>query len=439
MERRIAEVIFNRQKWFEWVRERQREEETQRDNEKKKIKREAALFKRHARQIDLRTKGLKIKEDQRRQEEYLNEAYVTRLTLEDEARWDPIEDVVEDERGYYVNMINMFLMLKETKLANGEANQRTESDSSVDGSLNTSIKSSLPQESAPGIKKKTKKTQPAQENDNLPETRSQMRTRLKEGVIYAHGGGYVLRGTIESPIELHDKTPSLPDDEIDRLLEEVTEIKHLLFGRRLLSHASLLPAAIRASSVEEFLDDGDVDSASLQDLSLELESLGLQEVHDAYADLLRSDGESEGNEAEEEATTEVSKKKPSRWDWRHHDAGPKIWKSKREKQSQKRRQKQQEVMKESSADTTEVSYIDFGDNEEEGPKSQKMRVNYPSEKAMKHGGWLHFCIIAKGSDLYDAIQLCRSWDEFFELNVLAIFQFFPASSWLLWVVSFCNW
>lgn len=98
-------------------------------------------------------------------------------------------------------------------------------------------------------------------------------------------------------------------------------------------------------------------------------------------------------------------------------------------------------MKESSADATEVGYIDFGDNEEEETKSQKMRVkvcgryiyNYPSEKAMNRGGWLHFCIIAKDSDLFDAIKLCRSWDEFFELNILAIFQFFPASNWLLWV------
>lgn len=268
-----------------------------------------------------------------------------------------------------------------------------------------------------------------------------MRTRLKEGVSFAHGGGYVLRGTIENPIELHDKTPSLPEDEIDRLLEEVTEIKHLLFCRRLLSHASLLPAAIRASSVEDFLNDGDVDSASLRDLSLELESPGLQEVRDACADLFRVDEDFEDNEVEEEATIELSKKKPSRWDWRHHNAGPKIWQSKREKQLQKRRRKQRDVMKESSADATEVGYIDFGDNEEEGTKSQKMRVkvcgryiyNYPSEKAMNRGGWLHFCIIAKDSDLYDAIKLCRSWNEFFELNILAIFQFFPASNWLLWV------
>lgn len=115
LERRTAEVLFNRQNWFERVRERQREEETQRDNEKKKVKREAALFKRHAKQVDQRMKELRTKEDQKRQEKYLNEAYRERMAMEDEAQWDPIEDVVEDERGTYVDMINMFLMLKEAE------------------------------------------------------------------------------------------------------------------------------------------------------------------------------------------------------------------------------------------------------------------------------------------------------------------------------------
>ena len=63
----------------------------------------------------------------------------------------------------------------------------------------------------------------------------------------------------------------------------------------------------------------------------------------------------------------------------------------------------------------------------------KLINNYPSEKAMTRGGWLHFCIIAKDSNLYDAIHLCRNWDEFFELNILAVFGYFPAANWTSWV------
>ena len=63
----------------------------------------------------------------------------------------------------------------------------------------------------------------------------------------------LIRGRPNNPIELADKAPSLSNDEIDVLLEEVSEIENLLFFRLLLSYASLSPAAIRANSVEEFM------------------------------------------------------------------------------------------------------------------------------------------------------------------------------------------
>ena len=86
--------------------------------------------------------------------------------------------------------------------------------------------------------------------------------------------------------------------------------------------------------------------------------------------------------------------------------------------------------------------IDFGIIDDEAQYRRKRMVvkvcgrrihNYRSERAMSHAGWFHFSIIAKDSDLYDAIRLCRHWDEFFELNILAIFLYFPASNWLSWV------
>ena len=96
---------------------------------------------------------------------------------------------------------------------------------------------------------------------------------------------------------------------------------------------------------------------------------------------------------------------------------------------------------EGANDILKSNLIDFGDLDDEGKfRSRKLRVkvcgkyiyNYPSEKAISRGGWLHFSIIAKDSDLHDAIKLCRHWDEFWELNVLAMYHYFPARSWLLW-------
>ena len=88
-----------------------------------------------------------------------------------------------------------------------------------------------------------------------------------------------------------------------------------------------------------------------------------------------------------------------------------------------------------------TTMIDFGDIDDERKlKSKKMRVkicasyiyNYPSGTAVTRSGWLQFCLIAKDSDLHDAIKLCRHWNEFWDLNVLSIFQYFPAANWLVW-------
>lgn len=58
--------------------------------------------------------------------------------------------------------------------------------------------------------------------------------------------------------------------------------------------------------------------------------------------------------------------------------------------------------------------------------------NHASEKAMSRDGWLQFSIIAKDCDLKHAIQLCRNWAEFSDLNLLTLWQYFPASNWASW-------
>ena len=82
-----------------------------------------------------------------------------------------------------------------------------------------------------------------------------MRKRLKEGAKIHYCKGFHVTGTIDNPIDLKDKTAPF---EIDQMLEDLTEIKHLLLCRLLLSHANVLPAAIRANSVEEILNNSEV-------------------------------------------------------------------------------------------------------------------------------------------------------------------------------------
>lgn len=62
--------------------------------------------------------------------------------------------------------------------------------------------------------------------------------------------------------------------------------------------------------------------------------------------------------------------------------------------------------------------------------------NYPSRSSMKRGGWQHFSIIAKDSSLYKAVEVCKSWDEFFEPSTLALHRFFPSPECLSWSGEF---
>ncbi len=74
------------------------------------------MFKRHWKAAQLRAKDAKAKEDRMRQDAYLEQVYKERLTekerngegedtKDDEMDWDPIEDVLEDNRGSYLGML----------------------------------------------------------------------------------------------------------------------------------------------------------------------------------------------------------------------------------------------------------------------------------------------------------------------------------------------
>ncbi|MCJ1393917.1 hypothetical protein MMC18_006793 [Xylographa bjoerkii] len=455
---RTADVKYAKQKWFEWVRECQDEEETHRENESKRIKREAALFKRHAKGMESRRRALRAKEEDQRQEEYLEKAYNERKLREEtdpEGNWDPIEEVVENDRGNFVELIKHFLWQEDLAAENtytptDESAPRAMPNaakqlpvSQTRGSTKAVLSTMAAKASKASKKAKAKNDKTDEVPTNISESKLHMRQRLKEGTdIHYEPRTLRLQGSIVNP-ELLKKSPPIPHGEIEKLLEEVSEIKYLLFCRLLLSHAALLPAALRADSVDAFLNDEEITTADLRDLCLKMEKPDLQDVRDACADLSRN--EEEGNDEElvddEDETVEehdghnarsLFKSKPG--------ALPSTWKSEREKQLGTMQQ-----LGDSLPGMTEEeggTIIDFGIIDDEAQyRRKKMLVkvcgrkiyNYRSERAMSHAGWFHFSIIAKDSDLYDAIRLCRHWDEFFELNILAIFLYFPASNWLTWV------
>jgi hypothetical protein len=431
LERRTAEVLYQRRAWYKWVRNQQKEEEAQQESEKKRIRHEAALFKRHWAQVRQHIKEMRLREDLKRQEDYLEEAFQARISLEEDNAWDPIEDIVDDEHGSYVDMIRLFLFMKDEALhaanldikevSTGKSSKKKSKGQKGGTAEETAVKSGM-------------------------ETKSQMRDRLQQGTKYVHGHGVLLKGTIENPIEVADRSAPLPQDEINQLLEEITEIKHLLFCRLILSHASLLPAALRANSVEEFLADGEINGADLRAICLKMENPEWQEVRDACADLVRGDEENteemSGPKEQEPARDAKQARAPTHVpNWRSKTRVPQVWPSMQDQRLRKRRQRHQSIL-EKSTGGAEGRPIDFGiieDGSEQRGKKVRIRLcgrsiyNYPSERAMNRGGWLHFSIIAKDSSLSDAVKLCRHWDEFFELCILTVFQFFPAGSWMEWM------
>lgn len=100
IERRTTEILYKNQKGFQWVRKCLDEEEASREKEQKKVTLEAALFKRHWKDLKQRLDELKVKEWHKKQDSALEQAYKESLSgqSDDGMDWDPIDDVVEDSR-----------------------------------------------------------------------------------------------------------------------------------------------------------------------------------------------------------------------------------------------------------------------------------------------------------------------------------------------------
>lgn len=109
---RVSQLANEKQKWFKWARECQAEEALAEEKEKKKIKREAALFRRQAKELLRLQRNLRAKEDARKQEELLDFlSSECSESSDSDDQWDPIEDVLAIERDTYIKLIKNCLWL----------------------------------------------------------------------------------------------------------------------------------------------------------------------------------------------------------------------------------------------------------------------------------------------------------------------------------------
>lgn len=463
LEKRTADLLYRKEQWFAWVRKAQEEEEATRDKEQKRVKQEASLFKRYRDQLRARLERARREEEKKSQDAYLEQAYQERMAMsadetDDDMDWDPIKDMELDKRTQYIDLIKHFLWMDVVSI------DADKEDASVDPVATSTEAAPTPDSQTPAkkAKKRSSAKRGATKSGNLGvsaaasiaergqkrlmaiqegkeasknadqhvpdkkkiETEREMRKRLSEGVDKKMENiwGFQLVGSLENPHETYTRTAPMTDDEIESAVKDIREIKLLLFCRLLLAQASMLPAALRSNSVEEFLNDADIVDSDLRDLCLKLEDPSLQQIRDACADFAR------GNDAEEEAEDMSDES-----DTEDEDG---------------------DTFADMMADHDRYAHLHTDDwlpeklfpdelkplKENTRSSSQKIRVNlcgksvwnHASEKAMSRDGWLQFSIIAKDCDLKHAIQLCRNWAEFSDLNLLTHWQYFPASNWASW-------
>ncbi|KAF1978912.1 hypothetical protein BU23DRAFT_595428 [Bimuria novae-zelandiae CBS 107.79] len=455
LSKRSAEVVHQKKEWLGWVKARQEEEESQRENESKKVKLEALLLKRYQKKLQHHQQEIKAKENKEREEEFLHTAYEQRLagiSKEEHDDWDPVQDVFGYERGNYVDLIKFFLMLQD---------QEVPATSKVDSMAAAGPSAGVPEPEektlSKSAKKRAKKADAQAKKLDGPleqasddkgsntidmETKAQMRDRLREPVRFERPIGFYTTSPV-GPAGINAETKPIPEDELETLLEEVAEVKHLLFCRLLLSHAILLPIALRSDGIEDFLTNEDVTREHLRDLCLKLERPRLQDVRDACADFVRGeDGvadEPDTDELEEDDEESKKRKITDEYALKFKDKTrlPKKYQTKRGKAAKNAKIERMIWGKE-----VKDAIVGFDDVLEEADyKRKRTRIkvcgrymyDYPSERALGRGGWYHFSVIAKDSSLFDAIKLCRNWNEFFELNILCLYHYFPAPKWTRFV------
>ncbi|PTB53268.1 hypothetical protein M431DRAFT_6821 [Trichoderma harzianum CBS 226.95] len=264
LEKRTADVLYQQEKWFAWVRQAQEEEEATRDKEQKKMKQEAALFKRHRDKLQARLEQARREEEQKSQDAYLEAAFRERMEMsedewESDEAWDPIKDTDHDKRNQYIDLIRHFLWMDAADIETSQdppaepkpqveeaAEQPQEEDGQKPSKKGKKKAKAKPSAAKPGNQgsasdsspadrgqdklmamqqqKKAKKAadQPMPDKNNI-EPEQEMRKRLSQGVDkkLENVWGFQLVGSLENPHETFTRTAPMTDNEIETAIKDL--------------------------------------------------------------------------------------------------------------------------------------------------------------------------------------------------------------------------
>lgn len=437
--------------------------------EKKKVKAEAALFKAHQENVS------KLREE---------EEAKRRLEAEKEEIWDPIEQIIEDTRTGYVALIKvlinaegieekeMQLAIERAKEINASAGElgtrRTESRADklllqrqrqLEASIaigpgedsqsfqhiqshREGVKEELerrnkkrmaalglhkakeveseeeePRKKEPAKKKSGKKTKKNRDNVKLPTATEETDQKEIEEAEESEADPLDLEGIededmkalIRSVTELTiTNQPALyanfdNEDGPAKIRAEVRAIHEYLVLRSIIASPSLLSAAILSPSIDAFLNDTvHVRNTDLRDLALELSRPSDESIRNACADYWAAEKMNNlENPEDDEPPNQLVVHKP------------------KTKSKGKSRKKGGKKHKKPVPQTQESG----------GGKMDRVKVcgrwiyNYPAETKMPRRGWFQFAILT-GASFPTAASLCKSWQEFYELNILSLNGYF---------------
>ncbi|RPA81163.1 hypothetical protein BJ508DRAFT_415001 [Ascobolus immersus RN42] len=302
--KRLFEIRYENAKWMEFIKQLEQEDEVKQEAEKKKVKAEAKLYKEYLHRVE----EIKAVEQERIREE-----------VEREEVWDPIEEVVRNQRVGYVALVRALLEkrpegMEEEKNAIERAKEVDKKgtmaeDMKMKGLINYTKRFGLD-----AGKRRRMDFRPVtrvlDENGHYEEGSVGLfasNDELYEGTLDAINDLFNLeRGAAGYLLEEREAT-------LEKMEQESRDIKELVLLRLVAQKPHLLRVALQKGSVDEFLKDEEVKNTDLRDLALALANPTLKQIRNACADywVTREEFEEDvestfGSEDEDDDTASVN-------------------------------------------------------------------------------------------------------------------------------------
>lgn len=372
LEKRMMDVSYRKTQWYAWVESLQTEADGKSEAEKKKVRAEAALFKKHQMNVN----GFREEEESRQNSE-----------LEKADVWDPIESVIQTTRAGYIALIRLLVLT--------ESIDKDETLLALQRGLE--------------LKRNTQRQLEGFEVDNMKRSRNRkaMRIGLERREAAMMGAKKLaLKATVENDADAGEKPAT---DDVRRLLSgtnreeceaeiisQAKSIQEFILLRLIISNPSLLPAAMASPSIDAFLHNtASVRNTDLRDLGLGLSCPSLKLAKSACLDYWFAVAIQDQDKIASQAVVKA----------------------------EKGNEKEEQTI-EGPPQHLDLDRLALW-------KENKLKVcgkwiyNLPPEFTMPRSGWTQFSMMRSNCSLWDAISVCTSWLEFFDLNVLVMNGHFP--------------